>query len=365
MLETSRRQFLGAGVAVLAGSALTACASGASSGSATAGKSDQSITFIHAAASPLLLWAVTYLAQEKGFYKDEGLTVHRAYLSSGPTAMAALLSGSGNVDLSSPGELLAAVAKGQQMHTLMAYTNSNPAFFVVSHDFASKAGVTSSSPLQQRKDALKQSGQKYGISAPGSQTDALVRLALQQVGINPDTQAQLVPLGSQADNLAALSKGEIDGFLAVSPAAEEAELKFGAVLLLANSLGEIQGGKILQGQAFEATAADVASNAKLYQSAVAADVRALKMLVEEPEEAKSVLRSTVFASMDASIWPQVWTHTSASWGSPYVTTSGLAAWITNGLVSGVKTASGVDLSKIINTTFADSAVKSLGWTPAG
>src|SRR4051812_21617658 len=106
----SRRRLLRysafAGLAAAAAPILAACSD---SSAASSGK----IKLIHASKDTLILWAVTYFAEDEGYYKNEGLDVQRIGLAGGPPALSALLAGDGSANLSSPGELLAAVGQGQ------------------------------------------------------------------------------------------------------------------------------------------------------------------------------------------------------------------------------------------------------------
>jgi sulfonate transport system substrate-binding protein len=355
-----RRAFLGWSGVALAGLTLAACSSG-SSGS-TGGTS--TLKIIHANGSPLLLWSVSYLAEDLGYYKDEGLTVQRTYLGGGPPAAAALIAGSGTEDLSSPGELLRLTGKGQKLKVLMAHTTTEPEIFLLSKAKAAELGVTAGSDQQTRRAALSRiKNGKYGITAAGSETDGLTRMALKQAGLDPDRDAQLLPLQSGANCLAALGNGRIDGFMSLSPIAETAILQTGAVPLLQNAKGDIKGGQLLQGQCVQVRGSDVASNRDMFAAMIRADVRALRSVVQDPDSARDLLRKTRFSSVAASVWPTAWEHTAAAWGSPYIAAANMASWVNAGLISGVTSASQINFSDVIDMTFVEEAVKSLGWNP--
>lgn len=360
----TRRRFLEvAGTTGLSVSALGLMACGRGAGTQTEADGSKTIKVIHAAKAPLVLWAVSYLAEDQGLYAKAGLNVQRVLLDGGPAGLSGLLSGAGSAVLSSPGEMLSAVAKGQKLKALMAYGNTNPAIFVVSDRAARRAGVTGESPLAERRAALGRiRGGRYGITTPGSQTDGLTRLALKQAGVE-DGAAKVVPLQSGPNCLAALARGQIDGFVAQSPAAEQAVVQVPAVPLLFNSAGDIEGGDRLQGQTLEAKAADVEANEDLFRALVGADVAALKVLVEDPDAARDRLRRTRFADVDDQLWPDVWAHVRQSWGSPTVTADGLRAWVQNGLVGADLDESSVPYDEVVDMRFVDDALRDLSWTP--
>lgn len=356
MNPTSRRGFLriagAAGLAAAATPILSAC--GDEPGSAAAAK-DGRVTILHASKDPLVIWAVTYLAEDRGYYKDQGLTVQRVPLGGGPASLAALLSGSGQVNLSTPGELLAAVSKGQKLKTILAHTNSMPCMLVLSKAFAQKVGIAADSPLADRQAAIgRVKGGRFGITAPGSQTDGFTRLALKQAGLDPATDAQIVPLQTSVNTLAALGNGQIDGFIAVPPSAETAVLNFGAVPLLINQNGEIKGADRVQGMTMQARAEDVEANPDLFQAVVRADIRAMKELVADPAGAGELLRKNRFGQLDQPIWDYAWKLIVKCWGSPTITRDGLAAWFDNGLVAGAS-ADGFPFDQVVDMRFVDGA----------
>jgi len=361
---TSRRQFLKwsglAGLTVAAGPTLAACAGG------SAVSADGKLKLIHASQDPLVLWAVTYLAEDDGYYKDEGLEVDRTLLAGGPPALTALLAGDGVANLSAPGELLAAVDKGQNVKVLMAHTTTFPGVIVVSKEFAKRVGVTEDSPLADRQAALGQiATPRMGITAPGSITDGVGRLALRQAGLDPAADARIVPLGTASNSIAAMANKQVDAFFGAPPAAEIAMQQVGAVPLLVNQAGEIQGGDQFQGMTLQARTSDVESNADALQSVINADVKALKHLLEDPAGVGSLLRKTRFSALEQPVWDSTWERIQQCWKSPYVTQASLAAWFDAGLVDSGKV-DGADFpyGDVVDMTFVDKAVKALDWDVA-
>lgn len=362
-----RRGFLrwaaAAGAAAAALPALAACADRSTS-PAAGGGSAETVKLIHASKDPLVLWSVTYLAEDMGLYREEGLNVERIPLAGGPAALTALLAGEGHANLSAPGELLAAVGKGQSLTTVLAHTNSMPSIFVVGKAFAERIGVTADSGLEERKAALgKVKGGRFGITAPGSQTDGFTRLALKQAGLDPARDARIVPLQTGANTIAALANDQIDGFIGVPPSAEQAIVELQAVPLLINQNGEITGGDRMQGMTVQARTADVEANPDLYRALVRADVRAMRALTEDPDEAGRLLRRTRFGALDEKIWDQTWKLIQGAWGSPYVTRDSLGAWFENDLVPDTS-ADGFPFDDVIDMRFVDEALQATGWSPA-
>jgi ABC-type nitrate/sulfonate/bicarbonate transport system substrate-binding protein len=356
----SRRSFLGLlggiGAAAALSPLLTAC-----SGNSKA--SDGRYRIIHPSKDPLVVWAVTYLSEDEGYYKDEGLEIERVLLLGGPAALAGLLSGSGDALIATPGETLSAAAKGRELSIVMGHTNNMPSSLVIGGPVAERLGITADSPLEERRTALaKIDGGRYGITAPGSQTDAFTRLALRQAGLSAD-DVTIVPLQTASNCLAALSKGDIDGYIGVPPAGEQAITAAGAVLLLTAQAGEIEGADTLQGMCSVVQDKDLKGNKDLYEAAVRAETKAMKALNDDPGAAGELLRRTRFEPLEQAVWDTTWNRLGPSLKSPIVTPAALGAWLGTGLVdAGETTSEDIDPASVIDMGMTESAAKALSWT---
>jgi NitT/TauT family transport system substrate-binding protein len=363
----SRRTLLGRagglGVTAMLAPVLVACGESSEGGSPAKSKGRKTVKITLPSNVTLVLWAVDYLSEDLGYYKEEGLTIKRVPFGGGPLAMQGLLSGAGTGTLQTPGEMLTAIAKQQKLKALMAHTNSIAATLVVSKDFAAKIGVSASDSTQAKAAALASvKGARYAISAPGSQTDGLTRMALKQFGLRPDADARIVPLQSAANYLPALENNRIDAFISGdSPVPEQAQVKFDAVPLLSISNGDIHGAERMAGQTFAARASDVESDPDLFARLVRANVRAMKVIVETPDKARDTLRKTRFAKVEEEIWPLMWRNSLPIWKSPYVSSDALGAWIENGLIAGQSDPAKLNLDGAIESRFVDEAVKAVGW----
>jgi NitT/TauT family transport system substrate-binding protein len=361
----SRRAFLGRaggiGATVMMGSVLVACGGSDSGGSGSGSKLD-TVKITLPSDVTLVLWAVDYLSEDLGYYEEEGIAVERVPFAGGPLAMQGLLSNAGNTNLQTPGEALAAISRDQPVKALMAHTNKPGAILIVSEAFAKQIGVTADDSLEAKIAALGSvKGARWAITAPGSQTDGLTRMAVKQFGLDPDKDAQIVPLQTAANNLPALQNNRIDGFIAQSPVPEQAFVELRAVPLLSVAEGDVQGGDRLAGQTLFARSSDLDANPELFSKLVRANVRALRVLVETPDKARDTLRKTRFADIDKTIWPLMWENNLPTWRSPYVSADSLSAWVENGLVADVSDPSELSLDDAIESRFVDQAVKSIGW----
>jgi NitT/TauT family transport system substrate-binding protein len=367
----TRRSFtalLGIGIGALAAPGLAGCGSepASTSGTATSAATGR-YRIVQPSLNPLVVWAVTYLAEDNGYYKAEGLEVSRVLLAGGPAAQDGLLSGAGDILISTPGETLAATAKQQDLKILMGHTNNMPSTFVLSKSTASQIGIGASSLLAERQACLaKIRDGRYGITAPGSQTDGFTRLALKQAGVDPDKDAQLIPLQTAANQIAALSNDRIDGFLAVPPSGETAATEFGAVPILRSQSGEIAGAATVQGMSTVARGQDLQANPGLHAAAIRAEVKAMKQLNEDTKSAGEILRKTRFSSLSDEVWQATWSEMGPSLESPIVTATSLGGWIENGMAGGIapSAAASFPFGTLIDLSDLDTVLRAANWKPA-
>jgi ABC-type nitrate/sulfonate/bicarbonate transport system substrate-binding protein len=348
----SRRHLLGLGLA--AGALLGAPALVRAQG--------RPIKLLQAAPANLPLWSVPFLAEDLGLYKEEGLAVERIKLNNGPAAVTALLAGEGAAVMATPGEMLSATARGQRMVALISYTRTDAYTVLVSKAFADRHKVTAASPLKDREAALKATkGVRIGITAPGSATDLMARAALKQVGLDPARDAQIVPLQSSANAVAAMANNAVDATITLSPFTEQTISEFGAVPLLAVATGELREPARLQGQCLQAKPEVVQANQEAFAAVVRADLRALRMLMEKPDEARDALRRTRFANIKDDIWPTVWRNQLATFSSPFVTRDGMKAWVESGTIQGNPDPAKFNYDSVIDMRFVNEGLKKLNW----
>lgn len=354
----SRRNFL---TMTAAGAAASVLPLGVGTRIAVA-KDGGAFKMINSSPANLLLWSVTFLSEDMGFYKEEGLEFERIGLGGGPTAMTALVAGEGDALCSAPGEGLAAIAAGQKLKIIEGFTLGDAYTLVVTKAFADKLGVTGASSLQEREAALRAAKKgRFGVTAPGSQTDLTTRLALAQVGLDAASDVQIVPMGNIVNVTSGLSQGAVDAGVLLAPFTEQTIAEFGVVPLLSVAGGDIPAATRMQGQVLEARPQDVADRPELFAAIVKADLRSLRMIQETPDEARDLLRKTRFGNVDETIWPEVWTGQLPTFKTPYVTADGLRAWIETGSIGGNPDPNTFPYDEVIDMSFVDKGLADLGW----
>jgi ABC-type nitrate/sulfonate/bicarbonate transport system substrate-binding protein len=110
---------------------------------------------------------------------------------------------------------------------------------VVSNKALAAKGLSPDQPLADRLRKLK--GLRFGITAPQTATDSATRYLLKQGGYNPDTDAQIIRVGSFAGQTAALESDQIDAFVGPPPVPKQVVLKGEGKILVSSSAGEVPG----------------------------------------------------------------------------------------------------------------------------
>ena len=151
-----------------------------------------------------------YVAQERGFFKDEGLEIVPVMFNAGSTNLQALAGGDVQIMGSAFVETIGGRASGiVDVKNFWGICNLMP------FQLFSQPGFKS------MKDAK---GKKFAISRFGSLTDFLTRATLQHFGINPK-ETTILQIGSTPARFAALEAGGVDASIVWFPVTEIAKAK--------------------------------------------------------------------------------------------------------------------------------------------
>ncbi|GAA3589368.1 ABC transporter substrate-binding protein [Nonomuraea rosea] len=213
-------------------------AAGGCAGGDGAGGEPGAAKKITIASAPNVFLSALYVAQDDGLFAKEGLTVEIVEVESGNDSVAALASGQAQyADVGF--EDLAELSKAGDDSVVMAHDilNRVTLTLVMRKEVAARKKVSAASPLRDRLVALK--GLKIGITSPGSPTDTYMRYYLGSVGLDPERDVEIVPLGGGSALLAALEKGQIDAYHLSPPTPYVAAEKGFGVVLIDGPKGEV------------------------------------------------------------------------------------------------------------------------------
>ncbi len=136
-------------------------------------------------------WMVFPLAQQKGFFKEEGFDAEIVRIT-GPSGRSALMSG--EIDYyTTIAFIVQSAIQGLPVKVVAAYVNCPP-FVLMSRP--------------ELKSAQDLKGKTMGIGAPpGSSPDVIAKLSLKHLGLNPDKDLKFVYLNSHERTFLALEQG--------------------------------------------------------------------------------------------------------------------------------------------------------------
>jgi NitT/TauT family transport system substrate-binding protein len=163
------------------------------------------------------------IAEQLGYFKQEGLEVKISDFAGGAAALRAVVGGS------------AEVVSGAYEHTISLQGKKQyfQAFVLQGRLPQIALGVATSKAASFRsfKD-LK--GMKIGVSAPGSSTHNLVKQLVATAGLDPNKDVSIIGAGVGAGAVAAMKSGQIDAISNVDPVMTRLELD-GVVKIVADT----------------------------------------------------------------------------------------------------------------------------------
>lgn len=146
--------------------------------------------------------AVADYAQKRGLFAKQGLDVNLIDVSGGSAAATALLSG--EVDfchMAGPAVVNADLA-GAELRIIGGIVNRSLYSLMVAPEIQSAANLL---------------GKNLAVSDPGTGSDAVLRFALDSLGMDPDKDVVILSVGGSGQRLAALESGSIAGTVVTPP----------------------------------------------------------------------------------------------------------------------------------------------------
>jgi NitT/TauT family transport system substrate-binding protein len=211
----------------------------------------------------------TWYAYENGLFPKYGLNVKLTSISSGTTAVTALLAR--NVDICQLGAsavINAAVAK-QDVVLIASLYNVYPGLLMVTPDIHAVGDLK---------------GKALGINQAGSSADTGTRLLLEKIGLAPDKDVAILAVGNDSARLAAMKAGQIAGTLLIAPYTLLARQQGYAELYDMSTIGipyEYLG--IATSRAY------ISSNRPVVENFLKAILEAIALMKKDPQGTKAVM----------------------------------------------------------------------------
>jgi NitT/TauT family transport system substrate-binding protein len=247
---------------------------------------------IQIASAPNVFLSALYVAQDAGYFEEEGVTVEVVEIEAGTDSVAALVSGNANVADVGFDDLLELASEGEEGLIMVQNILSRVTLtMVMDPDIAAEKGVTRDSPIEDRYAALE--GLRIGITSPGAPTDKYMRYYLRQAGLDPDQDAEIIPIGGGSSLLAALESKQIDVFHLSPPPPYVAEAEGFGVVLIDGPAGDVEEFKDFLYTAWAANQEWAEANPEAMSAFNAALDRAMEDISADPASAVEVVSAGV------------------------------------------------------------------------
>jgi NitT/TauT family transport system substrate-binding protein len=159
--------------------------------------------------------APLYLGQDVGIFKKHGLNLEMIFIAGGSLSLQALIGKSLDLLMTGGPPVVNAYLQGAKIKIIGGATNLLPYMFVAT------GGIRNAEQLK---------GKRIGISRFGSNTDYVVRLALNQFALSPN-EVQIIQVGGSQARLVAMKSGAIQATV-LSPEETLVAQKMGYGILL-------------------------------------------------------------------------------------------------------------------------------------
>lgn len=217
------------GVALLLAVATAGCVGPGSSASVSSSAPDlPETTELRIGVLPIIDVAPIYLAIERGFFADEGLTVTPEIVQGGAAAIPALAAGDLDVAYGNWVSFLLANQEGIELRAIAAGVASAPGF--------TELLALPDRGLEGNPSAL--AGSRVAVNTLNNIGELAVRSALRAAGHDPD-DVQLVEIPFP-DMAAALDRGDVDAIWASEPVPTIVKTSLDAVVVVDSYVGEME-----------------------------------------------------------------------------------------------------------------------------
>ena len=282
---------------------LAACGGGGSGdGSGGSGK-----VTIAVGGQSQVVYLPTTLAQQLGYYKDEGLDVTINDFEGGSEALEAMLGGSADVTSGFYDHTIEMATKHKELEAFVDMLRYPDLVLAVSP----KAGQDISSVADLK-------GKTVGITAPGSSTQFFTQYLLAKNGMSQDA-VSFKGMGAASTAVAAMEKGQVDAGVMVDPAFSQLQNRQnGNVTVLADTrsgsdVQRVFGTSTYPAATLYATTDWVEGNTSTAKKLAKAIVRTLKWIDSHSAKQIAAKMPKEFAGGDPSLYQQAIDNAKASY----------------------------------------------------
>jgi ABC-type nitrate/sulfonate/bicarbonate transport system substrate-binding protein len=281
-----------------------------------AGQTPESTTIVLPSSS--IAHATTFIAADLDLFRDQGLN---ATTSVAAGALDAVAAGRSDWTLTPALAFARLAAGGRKTLALANLLERPPMEIVLRKNLAVQGKFDPGSPVATRGKLLR--GRTIAVDAAYSSPHGWLTLIARKAGLAPETDVKLVILPEDA-MAAAMSRGEIDGFVASAPASVSAARDGSGVILASGPAGDAPE---FQPSAWSllATRPDICQTRKsVCEKIVKAYVEASRIMRDEPLRTTLVLKRRFPALSDDALKASIETVRRSTPIFPAVTSQALA-----------------------------------------
>ena len=172
-------------------------------------------------------FAPIWIAQRKGYFKEEGIDFEHILTTGGAVTMAAVMNGDVQFVSTAASDVLVARSRGDRMFSVGIFPASLEWHIATNNKWLESRGLTKSQiakmTVAQKIQALK--GTTIGAVTVGGAPAQVVRYLLRQNNIKPDADVRFAAVGAGLARVNALRNGQVDMIVGGIPDTEQPELE--------------------------------------------------------------------------------------------------------------------------------------------
>jgi NitT/TauT family transport system substrate-binding protein len=172
-------------------------------------------------------FAPIWIAQRKGYFKEEGIDLEHILTTGGAVTMAAIMNGDVQFVSTAASDVLVARARGDRLLSVGIFPASLEWHIATNNKWLESHGLTkgqvSKMTVAQKIQALK--GATIGAATVGGAPAQVVRYLLRQNNLKPDADVHFAAVGAGASRVNALKNGQVDMIVGGIPDTEQPELE--------------------------------------------------------------------------------------------------------------------------------------------
>ena len=247
------------------------------------------------------LYTPFFIAQDLGFFKENGLEIEEVRTGSGSKAAMIVISGDAQFYLGTIDKITKAKAKGLDLLGVCAIMTRMGSTVIIRKGV--KPGIENL-PLREKVPQMK--GLTIGVTGRGSGTDVLARYILKNYSnLDPEKDVNLMPIGKASAYYASIKTGKVDIAIRSEPVPANCVQKFGARYLVDIVGGEIPFFSDYLYISVIGMKDYIGQNPDITRAFVKSIIKALRLIRENPDKALQVMKKRM-PKVDPALHDLIW-----------------------------------------------------------